>query len=149
MGHGGDDLLGEDVEGIAKDGSGLDVPFMHGACDGRAGDKVSAVLWEDDAFAGNTDLVSCAADALHAAGHRGWRFDLDDEIDRTHIDAELERRCCDDGTDGPAIELIFNFRALRCGERAVVGAGEILLGEIVDESCEALSGAAVVDKDER
>ena len=38
------------------------------------------------------DLMPAAADALQAAGDRRRRFDLDDEIDGAHVDAELERR---------------------------------------------------------
>jgi hypothetical protein len=34
--------------------------------------------------------VSGAADALEAAGHAGRRLDLHDEVDRPHVDAELE-----------------------------------------------------------
>ena len=51
MRDGGDDLLGEDVEGIAEDGGGFDEALVHGAGDGGAGDEVGAVLGEDDAFA--------------------------------------------------------------------------------------------------
>ena len=36
------------------------------------------------------DLVTRSANALQAAGHARWAFDLDDEVDRTHVDAELE-----------------------------------------------------------
>ena len=48
----------------------------------------------------------------------------------------------------PVLRRVFDFGALGGGERAVVGAGERLLGEIVDEAGEALGGAAVVDEDE-
>ena len=65
--------------------------LVHGAGDGGAGDQVGAVLGEDDAFADRADVMAGAADALHAAGDRGRRFDLDDEIDGAHVDAEFER----------------------------------------------------------
>ncbi len=45
------------------------------------------------------DLVAGAADALHAAGDRGRGFDLDDEVDGAHVDAELERRGADERLD--------------------------------------------------
>ena len=36
------------------------------------------------------DLVARASDPLQPAGHRGWCLDLDHQIDRAHVDAELE-----------------------------------------------------------
>ena len=36
------------------------------------------------------DGVPGAANALQAAGHRDRRFDLDDQVDGAHIDAQLE-----------------------------------------------------------
>ena len=84
-------LLGEDVEGIAREAGGLDVALVHGAGDGGAGDEVGAVFGEENAFADRVHVVAGAADALHAAGDRGRSFDLDDEIDGAHVDAEFER----------------------------------------------------------
>ena len=72
---------------------------MHGARDGGAGDEIGAIFGKDDAFAGRADVVAGAADALHAAGDRGRRLDLNDEIDRAHVDAEFERRGCDERVD--------------------------------------------------
>ena len=114
MRDGGDDLLGEDVEGVAEDGGRFDETFVHGAGDGGAGYEVGAVFGEDDAFAGDSNLVTCAADALHASGDRGRRLDLNDEVDGAHIDAELK--------------LVFDLRALGGGEGAVMGAGQGFLG---------------------
>ena len=148
IGDGGDDLLGEDVERIAEDGSGFDEALVHGAGDGGAGDEVGAVFGEDYAFADGSDLVAGAADALHTGGDGGRRLDLDDHVDSAHVDAELEGRGGDDGADLSGLEEVFDFGALGGGERAVMGAGEGLLGEIVDEAGKALGSAAVVDEDE-
>ena len=104
MRDGGDDLLGEDVEGIAEDGGGFDEALVHGAGDGGAGDEVGAVFGEDDAFARGSDLVAGAADALHACGDGGRRLDLDDHVDGAHVDAELEGRGGDDGADLSGLE---------------------------------------------
>ena len=149
MRNGGDDLLGQDVEGIAEDGSRLDEALVHGAGDGRAGDEVGAVFREDDAFAGDSHLVAGAADALHSGGDGGRRFDLDDKIDGAHVDAEFEGGSGDDGADGTGLELGLDFGALSGGEGAVVGPGEGFLRQIVDEIGEAFGGAAVVNEDER
>ena len=45
-------------------------------------------------------LVAGAADALQARGDRRRRLDLDDEVDRTHVDAELEAGGGDDTRQG-------------------------------------------------
>ena len=132
VGDDGDDLLGEDVEGVAGKAGGLDVALVHGAGDGGAGDEVGAVLGEEDAFADGVDRVAGAADALHAAGDRGWRFDLDDQVDGAHIDAEFERGGGAEGFDLAGLELLFDDRALGGGEGAVVGAGDGFAGEIVE-----------------
>jgi hypothetical protein len=145
---GGDDLLGEDVERVAQEAGGFDVAFVHGARDGGAGDEVGAVLGEDDAVRGGADLVAGAADALHAAGDAGRRFDLDDEVDCAHVDAEFERGGGDEGLDLAGLEQLFDLDALRGGERAVVGAGDGFAGELVESSGEALGDAAGVDEDE-
>ena len=87
-----DDLLREDVERIARIAGRLDRAVVHRLGDGGARDEVAAELREDHAFAHRVDLVAAAADALQAARDRRRRLDLDDEIDRAHVDAELERR---------------------------------------------------------
>ena len=51
-----------------------------------------------------SDLVAGAADALHAAGDGGRRLDLDDQIDRAHVDAELERGGGAEGADLSGLE---------------------------------------------
>ena len=89
MGDEGDHLLGEDVERVAQVAGGLDVALVHGLRDGGAGDEVCAVLGEDDALAGCADGVAGAADTLHAGGNGGRGFNLDDEVDGTHVDAEF------------------------------------------------------------
>src|SRR6185503_862821 len=69
MSNDGDDLLAENVERVAGEASGLDVAFVHCPSDGCAGDEVSAVFREEDAFAGGIHRVAGSADALHAAGN--------------------------------------------------------------------------------
>ena len=48
---------------------------------------------------GSSMRVAGSSDALHAAGDRRRRLDLDDEIDGPHVDAELERRRGDERRD--------------------------------------------------
>ena len=119
----GDHLLGEDVERVAEEAGGFDVAFVHGLRNGCAGDEVCSVLGEDDACGRRSDLMACATDALHAAGDRRRRLDLDDEVDCAHVDAELEGRCADESLELACLEELLDLGALRGGERAVVSAG--------------------------
>ncbi len=86
-----DDVLRENVEGIPREAARLDVAVVHRLRDGRGRDEVAAKLRKDDAFAHGVRPMSRAADALQSAGNRRRRFDLDDEVDRAHVDAELQR----------------------------------------------------------
>ena len=105
-------LLAEDVEGVTRKAGGLDVALVHGAGDGGAGDEVGAVFGKENAFADGVDGVAGAADALHAAGDRGRRFDLDDEVDGAHVDAEFEGGGGAEGFDLAGLELLLDDRAL-------------------------------------
>ena len=88
-------------------------------------------------------------DALEPAGDRLRALDLDDEIDGAHVDAELERRGRDQAGDPAGLELVLDLEALLAGDRAVVGAGDLLAGELVQPQREALGEAAAVDEDDR
>src|SRR5580658_9142833 len=120
MGGDGDQLLGEDVEGVAREAGGFDVALVHGAGDGGAGDEVGAVFGEDYALGDGVHTVAGAANALHAAGHRGRRLDLDNEIDGAHVDTQLERGGGAECANLAGFELLLNDGALRGGERAVM-----------------------------
>ncbi len=58
-------LLGEDVEGVAREACGLDVALVHGTGDGGAGDQVGPVLGKENALADGVDVSGrrgrCAA----------------------------------------------------------------------------------------
>src|SRR5579859_2306312 len=123
--------------------------LVHGAGDGSTGDEVGAVIGEDDAFGNRSDGVAGAADALHAAGDRGWRFDLDDEIDGTHVDAELEGRGGAEAFELAGFELLFDDQSLRRGQGPVVGANDILSCELVQRTGEAFGDLAAVDEEDR
>ena len=116
----GDDLLGQHVERVAQVVGVLDQPVDHAPHDDRRFEQVAAVLREDRAAARFADLVPGTADALQAAAHRPGRLDLDDEIDSTHVDAELERGRGDDAAQLAALELVLDHHPLLAGQRAVV-----------------------------
>ena len=90
-----------------------------------------------------------AADALHAAGDRGRRFDLDDKVDGAHIDAQFERRGGAEGFDLARLQLLFDHGTLVGGERAVMSAGHRLAGKIVQRTGQALRHLAAVDEEDR
>src|SRR5699024_1889628 len=78
-----------------------------------------------DAARDRPDLVPGAADALERRGDRRGRADLDDEIDRTHVDPELERGGGDDGGQVPGLEGGLDPRPLLAAHRPVVRARDL------------------------
>ena len=147
--HHRDDLLREDVERVARIAARLDARLVHRARDRGAGDEIAAELRHDDAAAGGADGVTGAADALHAARDRRRRLDLHDEIDRAHVDAELERRGRDQAADGAGLQAILDLDPLRPRERSVVRADQRLARELVQRRRQPLGDAPAVDEDQR
>ena len=118
------DLLGEHVEGVGGDRELLDGAAAHPLDrHGRLG-EVATVLGEEDPAADLADLVAGAADALERARDAGRRLDLDDEVDRAHVDAELEAAGGDHAGQAPALEVVLDHRPLLLGDRPVVGLGD-------------------------
>ena len=95
------------------------------------------------------ELVAGAADSLQTAGDRLRRLDLDHEVDRAHVDPELERRGGDEARDPARLQILLDEDPLLAREAAVVGAGDLALGELVQAQREPLGEAAVVDEDDR
>ncbi len=86
--------------------------------------QVAAVLGEQHASGDGADLMAGPADALQPAGDRRWRLDLDDEVDRAHVDAELEAAGGDNRGQPAGLEVVLDDGALLLAHRAVVGAGD-------------------------
>ena len=82
-------------------------------------------------------------------GDRLRRLDLEDEVDGAHVDAELERARRHEAGQLAGLELLLDDEALLARQRAVVGARDRLLGELVEAQREPLGGAPVVDEDDR
>ena len=119
------------------------------------------------------------ADALQAPGDRLRRLDLDHQVDRAHVDPELERAGRDQAGQLARLEQLLDDEPLLVGEGAVVGAGDLLEGavsrrsllvarlravvfrrrklvadpalvvELVESLGEPFGAAAVVDEDDR
>ena len=143
------DLLREHVERVARDDGRLDQPLAHAPRDDRALEQVGAELREDAALRGLADVVAGAADALQAGGDRLRRLDLEHEVDGAHVDAELERRGRDQARQLAGLQLVLDDQPLLARQRAVVRAGDLLLGELVQPQREPLRPAAVVDEHDR
>ena len=120
----GHDLLGEHVERVGRDPQRLDGAGAH-PFDGHGGlGQVAAVLGEQHAAGDLADLVAGAADALEGAGHAGRRLDLDDQVDRAHVDAELEAAGGDHAGQSAALEVVLDEGSLLLGHRPVVRLGD-------------------------
>ncbi len=154
-GRDGHDLLGEDVQRIAGICGLLDLRAPHAGRRRGARDEVLLVLGQEHAARHAADAVARAADALQARGDARRRLDLDDEVDRAHVDAQLERGRRDDGAELAALEPLLDGGALLARERAMVGQDDVLglrtgpsALDVVERGGEALGEAAAVHEDE-
>ena len=85
-----DEVLGEDVEWVARDHRLLDLAGAHPLRDHGALEQVGSELREDPPLRGLAELMPGPADALHSAGDGLGRLDLDHQVHGAHVDAELE-----------------------------------------------------------
>ena len=145
----GDDLLGEHVEGVAGHPGVLDLPAEHELDDGRALQQVAAVLGEDHPLRRLAHVVARPADALDAGAHPHRRLDLDHQVDRAHVDAELEAGGGDESGKPAALERILDLDALLACDGSVVGAHQLLAGELVEARGQPLGEPSRVDEDDR
>ena len=99
-GHHRHDLLGQHVQRVARDHGGLDQALAHALGHHRALQEVGAELGEDPALGRVAHVVAGAADALQARGHRLGRLDLQHQVHRAHVDAQLQRARWPPGTAG-------------------------------------------------
>ena len=143
------DLLRDDVERVPGEARGLDRAIVHRLGDRRAGDEIAAKFREHDPFADRVRVVAAAADALKPAGHRWRRLDLHDEVDRAHVDAELQRGGRDEPAQLSGFQQILDLDALRARDGAVVRADERLAGELIQRAGQPFRQSAAVHEDER
>ena len=163
IGDVGDDLLGQHVERVAQEARRLDLPVDHPAHDDGGLEQVAAVLGVDRALAGLADRVAGATDALQPTADRARRLDLDDQIDRAHVDAQLEAAGGDDAAQRPALQLVLDDHPLLARQRAVVGLDQLagraqprlrvdadapLGGQLVEPRGQPLGLAAAVAEDD-
>ncbi len=144
-----DDLLRDHVERVPGVARLLDRALQHPLDDDRGLEQVAPELREHLAAARLAHLVAGATDPLEPARDRTRRLDLDHEVDRAHVDAELERARRDDRLQRAALELVLDLEPLLARDRAVVRAGELLAGELVETGREALGQPARVHEHDR
>ena len=90
-----------------------------------------------------------SADSLEPPRDRLGRFDLDDEVDGPHVDAELERRGRDEAGNLAFFQQLLDLDALLARKRPVMSSRDLTLRELVQPQREPLRQAAVVDEDDR
>ncbi len=149
VGADGDDLLGEHVERVPRNLGLLDRALLDPPDNDRALEQIASELREDPPFRDRVERVAGAPDPLEPARDRLGRLDLDDEVDGAHVHAELERRGGDQARDLALLQQLLDLHALLTGQRAVVRAGDGLLGQLVQAEREPLRKPAVVDKQDR
>ena len=121
---GGDRLLREHVERVARHPDRLELAARHAAGDHGRVQQVGAVLRDEHAARGVAHGVAGAAHALQPARGARRRLDLHDEIDLAHVDAELEARRRDDAAQPARLQLVLDLAPLLLRHRAVVRARE-------------------------
>ena len=93
-------------------------------------------------------MVARAADPLEQGGERARRAELDDQVDRADVDAELERRGRDRAPHGAALELVLGAEPELARHRAVVGHDLVGAEALLEGAGGALDQAAGVDEDQ-
>ena len=89
------------------------------------------------------------ADALDAAGDAARALDLDDQVDGAHVHPELQAAGGHQAGQAAGLELLLDEQALLAGQAAVVGAGHLLLGQLVEPQGQPLGQPPVVDEHDR
>ena len=145
----GDHLLRQHVEGVPRVARLLDRAGQHALGHHARLEQVAAELREDLAAAGFAHLMARAADALQPARHRPRRFDLHDEVDRAHVDAELQAAGGHDRPQAPGLQRVLDLEPLLARDRPVVRAHQVFVGELVELGREALGQAAPVHEHDR
>src|SRR5207244_6638721 len=119
-GHAGDDLLREDVERGVERRLAVELALADRARDRRGLEQLVALGGDDLAPGHAGEQVARAADPLECGGDVARRLDLDDQIDRAHVDAELERGRGDQRAQLAALEAILRLESRAARERAVM-----------------------------
>src|SRR5262249_40399565 len=112
-------------------------------------DEVVARGREQPAFWRAVDRMPGAPYPLQEGGNRVRRTKLADEVDLADVDAELERRGCDQRLQRTRLETLLRIEPLLLGEAAVVRGQLVLADEFGELAGHPLREAARIDEYER
>ncbi len=90
-----------------------------------------------------------AADALHPRRDRRRRLHLHHEVDRAHVDPELEAARRHQRREAPGLELLLDLEPLLTGDAAVMRLDELLAGQLVEARGKPLGQPPRVHEDQR
>ena len=124
----GDRLLGEHVKRVREHAQLFDEARGHAFARDRRVQHVEPVLGHEHAAADLAHLVAGAPDALQPARDARRCFDLDHQVDGTHVDAEFEAARRDDAAQPSRLEGLFDLTPLLFADRAVVSTSEQVVG---------------------
>ncbi len=144
-----DQLLREHVERVARVARGLDVGGEHPLGDHRRLEQVPRYFGISLPTLGAPTWWPARPIRCSPLATESGRLDLHDEVDRAHVDPELERGRRDDRAQPSRLERVLDLDPLLARERAVVRAREVLSGQLVQLGGETLGGAPVVDEHDR
>ena len=133
-------MLGEHVERVARDHRLLDVAVAHPLRDHRALHQVAAELRENAPDRDRIQGVTGAADPLQAARDRLRRLDLDHQVDRAHVDPQLERGGGHQARELPRLQELLDDLPLLVGQRAVMRSRNLVNNSAGSLACGYVSG---------
>ncbi len=121
----GHDLLGQHVQRVPQIAGLLDGTLLHPLGDHRCFQQIGPMFGEEPSPTGFAHLMAGAPHSLETRGDRPRRLDLDDKVDRSHVDPELERRGGDQAAELATLQLVLDDETLLPAERAVVGSHQL------------------------
>src|SRR5260221_8835052 len=117
---GRDDLLGEDVERLARLRRAIEDAAADAAHERRGLDELVERQGKDAALRDAIDTVTGAPDPLEQRGDRARRADLYDQIDVADVDPELERGRRHENLEIAGLETLLGLVTARRRKAAVV-----------------------------
>ena len=145
----GDDLLGEDVERSHGWLDRIEAPGSHAGEQGGALDQLVAGQREQPPGRCAGASVVGAADPLEEGGDRARRADLAHQLDRSDVDAELQRGRGDQRLELTGAQPGLDAVAAVLAETAVVRRDDVVAETFAELVREAFGHLACVDEHER
>ena len=148
-GHRGDDLLGEDVERRLGHPDAVELLLADRADDRGRLEQLLALGDDDPALRDPREPVARPPDALERGRDVAGRLELDDQVERPDVDAELERGGRHERVQLAVLEPVLGLQAGAPRERAVVGGDAAVLDAVVEVAGDPLRRAPALAEDER